>query len=170
MLVLLILKMLFVHVYRQYYNYLKITGFFIAFFTFLITGISGGHYLLISEFGTDDSFDKIMKYEKRTDQAGFTNTTEDAGFTINTDPESIRRGKILFDAKCSFCHNARSTEEIVGPGLKGVLKNRTLPASGRRATPGNIIRQFKQPFNRMPSFEYLSVKEISDIIAYLNTL
>jgi cytochrome c2 len=89
---------------------------------------------------------------------------------VKTDPESIGRGKNLYDEKCKFCHNAYSTEEIVGPGLKAILKRPKLPVSKRPATPENIIRQLKHPFNRMPSFEYLKDEEIEDIIAFLNTL
>jgi len=127
-------------------------------------------FTMFEVFGTDNSFDKIMQYKKSAEHKGNTGYAEAAGFNISNDPEIIEMGKNHFDAKCSFCHDARSTEEKVGPGLKGLLKNRRLPASGRPATTENIIRQFKQPFSRMPSFEYLSEKEISDIIAYLNTL
>jgi hypothetical protein len=74
------------------------------------------------------------------------------------------------DTKCSFCHDAYSTNTIVGPGLKGVLKNPSLPVGGRPATPENIRKQLRQPFNRMPSFEYLSEKEVGDILAFLNTI
>ncbi|MBI5098771.1 MAG: cytochrome c [Nitrospirae bacterium] len=90
--------------------------------------------------------------------------------TIKTDTESIGRGKNLFDAKCKFCHNAYNTGTLVGPGLKGILKNTVLPVSKQPATPENIRRQLRQPFSRMPSFEYLSEEEAEDIIAFLNTL
>jgi len=89
---------------------------------------------------------------------------------VQTDPESIGKGKNLFDAKCKFCHSAFSTETLVGPGLKGILTRNKLPVSNRPANVENIIRQFKKPFNRMPSFEYLTDEEVSDLIAFLNTL
>jgi hypothetical protein len=89
---------------------------------------------------------------------------------IKNDLESIARGKILFDAKCKFCHNAYNTGTIVGPGLQGILKNPELPVSRRPAASDNIRRQLRQPFSRMPSFEYLSKEEVEDIIAFLNTL
>ncbi len=87
-----------------------------------------------------------------------------------SDPVSIARGQGIFEDKCSFCHDAYSTESIVGPGLKGVLKKSKLPVSKRLATQENIIDQFKKPFNRMPSFEYLTEEETKDIIAFLHTL
>ena len=89
---------------------------------------------------------------------------------VQTAPESVGKGKDLFDAKCKFCHSAFSTETLVGQGLKGILKKNKLPASRRPATAENIIRQFKKPFSRMPSFEYLTDEEIADLIAFLNTL
>ncbi len=90
--------------------------------------------------------------------------------TVKTDPESIGKGKNLFDAKCSFCHNPHSTETIVGPGLKGILKNPDLPVSKKPATPQNIANQIRKPYSDMPSFSYLSEDEVLDIIAFLNTL
>jgi cytochrome c1 len=36
--------------------------------------------------------------------------------------------------------------------------------------PERIIKQLRQPFNRMPSFEYLPDEEVDDILAFLNTL
>jgi hypothetical protein len=51
-----------------------------------------------------------------------------------------------------------------------VLKNPELPVSRHLSTPENIRRQLIQPFSRMPSFEYLSEKEMADILAFLNTL
>lgn len=89
---------------------------------------------------------------------------------VKTDPESIDKGKNLFDAKCSFCHNAYNTETIVGPGLKGVLKNPELPASKKPATPENVANQLRKPYSDMPSFSYLPKEDVLNIIAYLNTL
>lgn len=84
--------------------------------------------------------------------------------------ESIERGKDLFHTKCRFCHNAYNTETTVGPGLKGVLGRPRLPVSRRKASQENIIMQLKHPIDRMPSFAYLSDKEIDDLLAFLKTL
>ncbi|MFV1976514.1 MAG: cytochrome c, partial [Candidatus Scalindua sp.] len=164
------LKIAIIRAYRQYYNKVQTIGLLIALVTFGMFGTSGGYYLLVTGFGTDITFDKIMQYKKK----GTPKIVEkkDAGIkiVIKTDPESIGRGKNRFDAKCSFCHDAYSTDTIVGPGLKGVIKNPELPVSKRPATPENVKRQLRQPFNRMPSFEHLSEEEVADIIAFLNTL
>ena len=163
-------KILIIRIYRQFYNQVKVFGLLIALVTFGVVGTSGGYYLLVTKFGTDMTFDKIMQYKKRGTQEKIEKTDESQKMVIEVDAESIGRGKNLFDAKCSFCHSAYSTDAIVGPGLKGVLKNPELPVSKRPAIPENVKRQLRQPFSRMPSFEYLSEGEVADIIAFLNTL
>jgi hypothetical protein len=166
----LAVKIAYVRVYRQFYHQVKIFGLVMALLTFVTAGISGGYYLLVSEFGTDESFDKIMQYKNRLAQNRVQGMDEAMSVTIKSDPESMGRGKGLFDSKCRFCHDAYSTDKVVGPGLKGIMKKDRLPVSKRPSTPGNIILQLKTPFDRMPSFEYLSAEETSDIIAFLHTL
>jgi len=95
---------------------------------------------------------------------------EELSTAIKKDPERIARGRTLFYTKCKFCHNAYSTETIVGPGLEGVLRHPKLPVSGRPATTDNVRRQLRKPFSRMPSFAYLSKEEVKDLIAFLSTL
>jgi cytochrome c2 len=169
-LVLFCLKFLYIKIYRKFYEHAKIIGLLMALITFGLVGSSGGYYLLVSEFGTDTSFDNIVRYKKSVKLAKAEETIVIKEAVVKSDPESIGKGKNLFDAKCKFCHSAFSTETLVGPGLKGILKRNKLPASRRSATVENIIRQFKKPFSRMPSFEYLTDKEIADLIAFLNTL
>jgi hypothetical protein len=170
-LVLFALKLLYLRIYRRYYENVKIIGLIMALMTFGLVGTSAGHYLLVSEFGTDASFDTIMQYKKQMALASGVDKGETVQkIIVKSDPESIGRGKNLFDSKCKFCHHANSTETIVGPGLKGIMKNKKLSVSKLSATPENVIRQLKQPFNRMPSFEYLTDEEISDIMAFLNSL
>jgi cytochrome c2 len=111
-----------------------------------------------------------MQYKRKGFVKGMGKGEKGAMIKIKEDKESIGQGKTLFDAKCGICHDAYSTQTIVGPGLKGVLKNPRLPVSERPSTPENIRSQLKTPFNRMPSFDYLSEEEITDIIAFLNTL
>lgn len=90
--------------------------------------------------------------------------------SVKTDAGSIARGKNLFQSQCVLCHATNSTETVVGPGMKGILKKAVLPVSKRPATPENIAGQMKQPYRDMPSFPHLSDDEIDDIISYLNTL
>jgi mono/diheme cytochrome c family protein len=169
-LVLFGVKISITRIYRQFYHQVTVFGLIIAITTFGLVGTSGGYYLLVTRFGTDMAFDKIVQYKQREERKKAEAKDAALRLVIRTDPESIGSGKNLFDAKCSFCHDAYSTNTIVGPGLKGVLKKPSLPVSGRSATPENIIKQLRQPFSRMPSFEYLSEKEIADILAFLNTI
>ena len=168
--VLFALKLSIIRIYRQFYNQVKILGLLIALITFGVVGTSTGYYLLVTKAGTDVTFDKIMQYERRGPAEKAEKIDEGQKIPVKTDSGSIGRGKDLFDAKCSFCHDAYSANTIVGPGLKGVLKNPALPASGRTATPLNIKRQLREPFGRMPSFAYLSDGEVADTIAFLNAL
>jgi hypothetical protein len=161
-LVLLLLKVSFVRIYRQFYGYVKTIGILIALLTFGMIGTSAGYYLLITNFGTDILFKKAVE-EKR-------GLAKEAMIIVKTDMESIKKGRELYDSKCSFCHDPYSTVKIVGPGHKGILKNPFLPASKKPSTPENIANQIKNPYRDMPSFSYLSNKQISDIIAFLNTL
>lgn len=163
---LLALKISFIESYRQFYGKVLIIGPVIALLSLGMIATSGGYYLLVTRFHTDKSFDEIREYKDK----GVERKTEAAGFEINTDPESIERGEKLFAGKCSFCHDAHSNKPGVGPGLKGVLKNRTLPVSKKPATPENVVGQLRKPFNAMPSFDKLSEKEVADVIAFLNTL
>jgi cytochrome c2 len=91
-------------------------------------------------------------------------------FKVRTDPESIAEGKTLFESKCIVCHNVNNTEMRTGPGLAGILEKSELPVSEKPATPENIKDQLINPYDRMPSFSYLSEEEIQNLVAYLNTL
>lgn len=154
--VLLILKVSFVRFYRQYYGYAKIIGILIALLTFIMIGTSTGYYLLITRFGTEI----LLKKE----------VSKEAEIIVKTDQESIKKGKDLYESKCIFCHDPKGKETIVGPGHKGIMKNPLLPVSTKPASPANIADQIKNPYKEMPSFSYLSDEQISDIIAFLNTL
>lgn len=164
--VLMGVKISYIRVYRKFYSQVKVIGLLMALLTFGVVATSAGYYLLISEAGTDESFDKIMQYKKRGEGTGI----QSPEAAMNAEKESEERGRELFDSKCSFCHDANSTQTSAGPGLKGILKNKKLPVSRRPAVPENIIRQLKEPYNRMPSFEYLTEQEMKDVIAFLKTL
>lgn len=89
---------------------------------------------------------------------------------VRTDVESIDKGKELFNSKCSFCHDPNSTNAIVGPGLKDILKKSKFPISNKLATPENLVNQLRNPYKDMPSFSYLPEENVLNLIAYLNTL
>lgn len=163
---LLAFKISFIEIYRQFYGKVLTIGPVMALIAFGMIGTSGGYYFLVTKFHTDTTFDEIREYKDK----GVAKGSEGEGIKVKTDSESIGRGKDIFNTKCSVCHDAHSNTVIVGPGLKSVLKNQTLPVSKRSATPENVMRQLRQPFGKMPSFDKLTDKEVTDIIAFLNTL
>ena len=145
----LALKLSIARFYKQFIRYvpgLGMTVFGLAFIVFLT---SAGYFFLVTEEIT---------------VAGETDS-EVSG------PSSVGRGQALFDNQCSFCHYADRIDSKMGPGLKGVLKGETLPASGRPATPENVTRQLLSPYQNMPSFKStLSEQQIRYLVAYLKTL
>ncbi len=89
---------------------------------------------------------------------------------VRTTPAPIEKGRRLFQVNCTGCHTVDSTEKIVGPGLKGILKGKILPVGNMPATPENIFRQLRCPYEEMPSFAgKLSDDQVADLIAYLFT-
>lgn len=168
--ILFCLKVSFVRLYRQFYGKVQMIGLLISLLTFGMVGTSAGYYLAVTKFGQDETFRKVMDTRKADTSGQWERRTHGSKIAVKTGPEGIARGKALFGTRCSFCHDPLSTKTIVGPGLAGVLKHPSLPASGRPATPDNVEAQLRHPFDRMPSFAYLSEGEVSDLISYLNTL
>ena len=91
-------------------------------------------------------------------------------YVVRTDAASIEIGQILFNVNCKRCHDPYTTNRIVGPGLRGILKNKLLPVSRKPATPITAAEQIRSPYHEMPSIRDLSADDIADIIAFLNTL
>jgi mono/diheme cytochrome c family protein len=80
------------------------------------------------------------------------------------------KGKDVFEANCSVCHNADSTEKKMGPGLKGLFKHDKL-ANGKKPTEANIKTVINDGGNGMPSYaDMLTAEEKADVLAYLKTL
>ncbi len=158
--VLLAIKSSFVRAYRQFYPLAKTIGLVISVLSLLMIASSTGYYFLAS--GTTSA--QTVPDKGKTGDGGASK------ISVRTDAESISRGKKLYDEKCNICHDPLSTNTVVGPGHKGILKRPFLPASNRPATPENIAAQLRRPSGKMPSFDYLSDYEIRDLIAYMNTL
>jgi mono/diheme cytochrome c family protein len=81
--------------------------------------------------------------------------------------------KELFQKNCALCHYADQAGKKIGPGLKGVLKNKELPASHKPATEANVRTQIGKGSlaKGMPAFgAQLAKAEIDSLIAYLKTL
>jgi cytochrome c2 len=89
---------------------------------------------------------------------------------------AAKAGKKLFDQNCTLCHFADQTTKKIGPGLKGVMKNKELPYSHRPATVANVREQIEKgnpqgkPMPMPPFAGKLSATEINNLIAYLKTL
>ena len=89
---------------------------------------------------------------------------------------AAKAGKKLFDQNCTLCHIADQTTTKIGPGLKGVLKNKELPYSHRPATVANVREQIEKgnpqgkPMPMPPFANKLSKTQLDDLIAYLKTL
>jgi hypothetical protein len=167
---LFLLKVLYVRFFHQFYAHVQVIGVIMGVFTFVLVGLSGGFHLVTSHFGRDRTTDRSAYYELKGPLLIVSELERPGIMPIRTDRLSIERGGTLFASKCAVCHDPNSTRTIVGPGLKGLLKRPTLPASGHPATAESIRFQLKQPAGRMPSFAYLTIEEIQDLLAYLNTL
>ena len=92
-----------------------------------------------------------------------------AGPTTAFAAGSAEKGKEVFD-QCSVCHNADSTEQKIGPGLKGLFKHDKL-VNGKPVNEANVRAKIDEGGNGMPSYkDILSNQEKDDVIAYLKTL
>ena len=126
----------------------------------------------------NNELEELVQEEQNTSSAGNSEATqpvsvhgkENEDSLVKTDEENIHRGKDLYKKLCKKCHDAYSTENITGPGMQGILKKDMLPSSQKPATARNILNQLNNPFDKMPSFYFLSEEEKLSIIAYLNTL
>lgn len=149
--IVLVLKLSIVQFYKQFLRFVPQMGMIVFILAFVVFSTSGGYYFL------------------RTFCA------PKGGKDISTSPKVIlegenKSGNLLFQSKCSGCHYADRVASKVGPGLKNILKNETLPYSKKPATPENIKKQLERPALTMPSFATLSEQELSNLLAYLKTL
>jgi len=89
--------------------------------------------------------------------------------TITFAAGDAAKGKEVF-AQCGVCHNADSTEQKIGPGLKGLFKKDKL-ANGKKVTDATVREKIEEGGGGMPPYkDLLSATEKDDVIAYLKTL
>jgi len=155
---LLLLKVAYIRIWKKYYLSAKLIGTLIGLVTFGMIATSAGYYFLVTDMGRERWFDeqyyrRMMRAEPRA----------------STDASLVSKGMAIFENNCEICHYRDSTETLIGPGLKGILKRDALPVSGRPAIPANIRRQIKTPYRNMPVYG-LTDEEIEAIIAYFKTL
>ena len=84
-------------------------------------------------------------------------------------------GKEVFAASCEICHNADSTEDKIGPGMKGISKkgpHKTADGTEHKTHDDAFLRkQIMEGSSAMPPVgAQLSAKDMDDLMAYLHTL
>jgi len=80
-----------------------------------------------------------------------------------------KAGSMIFEDKCTECHDSDSEETKTGPGLKGVKEGK-LP-SGRKSNRENILEILTEGRDEMPPFkDVLTEKQKEDVIAFVLTL
>jgi mono/diheme cytochrome c family protein len=82
-----------------------------------------------------------------------------------------KKGKTTFDQQCSLCHDATTTEQKMGPGLKGLFKRPKLATNGKPINDANVLDKINNGGNTMTPFkDLLSDSEKADLMAYLKTI
>lgn len=83
---------------------------------------------------------------------------------------SLKSGQSLFNTYCAICHLSASTEQKVGPGLKGLGKREKF-AGGEKITDDSLRAWVEKGGKNMPPFkEILTPEQTRDVIAYIKTL
>lgn len=89
---------------------------------------------------------------------------------------AAKEGQKIFEQQCALCHYSDQANNKIGPGLKGILKNKQLPFSHKPATVANVREQIEKgnpqgkPMPMPPFAGKLPAKDINNLIAYLKTL
>jgi cytochrome c len=87
------------------------------------------------------------------------------------DPEAVKRGKTVFQQKCSVCHFDTSDQKKIGPGLKGLSKRGTFTVNGAKITDESLRTWIENGDALMPPFkDVLEEGQIKDVVAYVKTL
>jgi mono/diheme cytochrome c family protein len=80
-------------------------------------------------------------------------------------------GKGVFNANCTACHSATTTQTNVGPGLKGLFAGKKMPATGRPVSEKVVRDQILNGGGGMPGFtDSLKPADVDNLVAYLKTL
>ncbi len=151
LIIVFLVKLSIARIFRQFLKFMPVLGIMVFSFAFVTAGIMAGFYVL------------------RSQQASLQSTKVNPNVSVPDEPD-ITSGQQIFQNNCSFCHSADTNEKITGPGLKGLLKNKKLPVSGREATLENVRSQILKPFSAMPPFTIFSKQQLENLLAYLKTL
>ena len=91
--------------------------------------------------------------------------------TNNASAAAVKRGKDVFQQKCSVCHYDNSEQKKIGPGLKGISKRGTFSVNGNKITDDSLKTWIENGDQLMPPFkDVLEPGQIKDVIAYVKTL
>ena len=84
---------------------------------------------------------------------------------------AVKRGKDVFQQKCSVCHYDNSEQKKIGPGLKGIFKRGTFSVNGNKITDDSLKTWIENGDQLMPPFkDVLEPGQIKDVVAYVKTL
>jgi len=84
---------------------------------------------------------------------------------------AVKRGKDVFQQKCSVCHYDNSDQKKIGPGLKGISKRGTFSVNGNKITDESLKEWIENGDQLMPPFkDVLEAGQIKDVVAYVKTL
>lgn len=151
LLITLLTKVAIARFFKQFMKMVPTLGLIVFCLSFVVFVISGIFYIL-REYASPPT-------------AGITEIRSEAQIQGR-----IEEGKKTFDRLCWTCHSPNSEEKRTGPSLMGVLKKATLPHSGKPATEENIKQQLLHPARAMPTFRNFTDQELSDLLAYLESI
>jgi cytochrome c oxidase subunit II len=91
------------------------------------------------------------------------------------DPAAIR-GLRMLEFRCALCHQVRGTSAgaVSAPDLTHLMSRSTLAAGTLPNNSGNLVGWIQDPQDLKPGSlmpnQYLSSQQLSDVLAYLETL
>jgi mono/diheme cytochrome c family protein len=89
----------------------------------------------------------------------------------STENKKAAEGEAVYKKNCNMCHFPDKTDTKLGPGLKGLFKNKQLPKSHRPVTEAAVREQIEKGSKAMPGFgKRLSAQEMDSLIEFLKTL
>ena len=153
-------KVAIVQFFRQFLKMAPTLGLIVFGLSFVVFVISGKFYVLQGYYSTQSN--EITEKRSAAEISEQSSSNHIQGRT--------EEGKKIFDSLCLTCHSVDSEEKRIGPSLMGVLTKDALPHTAKPATKENIKQQLLRPALAMPAFKNFTNQELSDLLAYLETL
>ena len=157
---LLLLKLAVVRVYKQFLKFVPVMGMMVITLTLVVATLSAVFFVVTGGLSP---------------APGVTSETESAQpvteKSVDAAAGTAELGRATFATYCNDCHNSNSQERKVGPGLAGLFDRDALTIGDKPVTRENVRGQIVTPAGTMPSFGgFLSDEQLSDVVAYLETL